>query len=268
VLFVSPLIPHIDGSISSTIYTSAPLAALTESDPSQALWVGDVSDYTLAGGIGGGPMVFDAQRRKLVLGGCYTRFTGQTVGDPSSGKCGSTTSANLIRFIGVDEGPNPDVDAVDIAVSIISTDTEGLALGNYDPVSGLAQTLFAITRTPDLMVEIGLPSDPTALVQVSKAVSMPVSPSSVIRLNRPANLPGPDLAIYDASVGQVVGQIENLGISPAALVQLPLRPGDTTARLAVNVFEECRVALVDVNYARPWEVRLRGRLGSCPVEPQ
>ncbi len=278
VLFVSTLIPYIDTVISSTLYTSAPLAALRVSDPTQPLWVGNASSDLIAGGIGAGPMIFDAQRRKLVLGGCYTRFGGQNVGAPSSGKCTTTTSANLIRFVGVDEGPNPGVQVVDIASSISSNDTEDLALGNNDPTSGLAQTLYAVTRTPDLLVEIGLPSDPTQTVQVTRATSMPIAPSQMIRLARPSDQPGPDLiavtlessrsvAIYDASAGQVVGQIENLGVSPFAIAQFPAHPGDTTARLAVSVFEECRVALIDVNFARPWEVRLRGRLGSCPIAP-
>jgi len=280
VLFVSALIPYIEGVIDNTIYTSAPLAALTESNLSQALWVGDVSDSlnSIAGGTGAGPMVFDSLRRKLVLGGCYTRFTGQTVGEPSSGKCASTTASNLIRFVGVDEGPNPDVQSVDISGYISSNDTEDLALGNNDPTTGLAQTLYAITRTPDLLVEINLPSDPTSLVQVTRATSMPISPAQMLRIARPAGQTGPDLiavtlensesvAIYDASAGQVVGQIENLGLSPFAITQFPSQPGDTTARLAVSVFQECRVALIDVNYARPWEVRLRGRLGSCPIAP-
>jgi hypothetical protein len=279
-LFVSPLIPRIDGTIANTIYTSAPLAALDASNPSQALWSGDVSSFGVAGGIGGGPMVFDAQRRKLILAGCYTRFTGQTVGAPSSGKCSTTTSANLIRFIGVDEGANPSVEPVDIATTISSTDTEDIALGNFDPVTNFARTLFAITRTPDTLVEIDLPQDPTAQIQITRPpVSMPIYPANIVRLTRPPGIPGPDLiavtlessqslAIYDTSTGSVVGQIEHLGIAPTRLVQLPLRPGDTTARLAVNVFQECRVALVDVNFARPWEVRLRGRLGSCPVAPQ
>ncbi len=191
VMFVSPLIPHIDGSISDSIYTSATVAALLTGDPSQALWSGQVSNYTIANGIGGGPMIFDAQRRKLIIGGCYTRFTGQNVGQPSSGKCGTTVATNLIRFVGVDEGANPDVDSIDIATEIDSTDTEDLALGNFDPVTGIAQTLFAITRSPDLMVEIALPADPTALIQVTRATSMPIFPSHMIRLQRRPICPGP-----------------------------------------------------------------------------
>ena len=285
VLFVSALIPTIDTIVSNTLFTRAPLAALYPYDPADktatgpsAYYVADASSFvngTGGGGIGAGPVVFDGPRRQLILGGCYTRFPSGSVGEPSSGKCGPRAT-NFLRFMGVDEGSNANVQVIDIAPEVVSADTADLALGNVDPVTGFARTIYAAVRTPDLLVELDLPSNPRQLVSVRRATPMPVAPAQLLLLKRPANFPGSDLvlissevsgtvAVYDTSSAQVVAQVERLGNAPFALVQLADSADGTKAQVALTVFGECRVALIDVDYARPYQARLRGRLGSCPL---
>ena len=282
VLFVSALIPTITEVTNGVLYTRATVAALlpfdagdTAATAPSAYYVAAASSATLAGGIGSGPMVFDGQRRQLILGGCFTRYAAGSIGEASSGKCGLSRSTNLLRFMGVDEGPDAHVQVVDIATDIRSVDTTDLALGNLDPVTHFARTLYVAARNPDLLAEIDLPSDPRQLVAVRRVTPMPISPAQVLLLKRPATIPGPDLvlissevsgsvAIYDATASQVVAQVERLGTAPFALVQLGDSTDGTKAQIALSIFGDCRVALIDVDYARPWQARLRGRLGSCP----
>ena len=282
VLFVSALIPSIAAVSNNVLFTRAPLAALLPYDPADTAatapstyYVADASNSAIAGGIGAGPVVFDGPRRQLILGGCFTRYPAGSVGEASSGKCGGTRTTNLLRFMGVDEGPNANVQVVDIAPDIRSTDTTDLALGNVDPVTGFSRTLYVATRSPDLLAEIDLPSDPRQLVSVRRATPMPIAPAQVLLLKRPAGIPGPDLvlvtseqsgtvAVYDATASQVVAQVERLGSAPFALVQLADSLDGTKAQVALSIFGDCRVALIDIDYRRPWQARLRGRLGSCP----
>ena len=275
VLFVSSLQPHIDEITNNVLYSRGRVAALDASDPTKVVFAADTSTTNLAGGIGGGPLVFSAARRQVIHAGCYRRYPSLSTGVPSTSKCGGTNTSNLVRFIGVDEGNDATVRLIDISADVRSNDTTDLALGNEDPVTGAPRTLYATVRSPDLIVEIELPADPTVQPHVRRATSLPISPAGLLRLARPSDKPGPDLIavtaagsgtldIYDTTASQVVARIERLGTSPYAIAQLPPQPGDTSAKLAVSVFGECRVALVEVVYAQPWRSRLVARLGSCP----
>jgi hypothetical protein len=282
VLFVSALVPHIDSIINNQLFTRSQFAALTLDGATPALFYGaNASSETAGNGIGAGPMVFDAKRRRLVLAGCYTRFASTNGANPSSGKCGST-SANLIRFVSVDEGPDANVQIFDVAATVRASETTGLALGAFD-ANGVAQRLYATVRNPDLFVEMELPPDPGTLARVVRATPLPIAPAGLTVLPRPAGIPGGDLiaiagegsgtvSVYDTASGQVVANLQNLGSLPYTLVQLQAQADDQSAaaqadpraHLAAAAFDNCRVALVDVPYLRPWKSALRATVGSCP----
>jgi hypothetical protein len=276
-------VDRIDNNI---LYTSARVAALLPFDPADTAatgpstyYVAAASDTYTAGGVGAGPVVFDEGRRQLILGGCYSRYSSGSVGEPSSGKCGFV-STNYLRFMGVDEGANAGVRLVDIKADVLSTDTADLALGSLDTSGPSAQyrTLYVATRSPDLLAEFDLPSDPRQPLALRRATPMPISPAQILLLKRPASFGQslPDLllvssessgsvSIYDSTAGQVVAQVERLGNAPFAMVQLADSPDGTKAQVALSVFQDCRIALIDIDYARPWQARLRARLGSCPL---
>ncbi|MBS2025850.1 MAG: hypothetical protein JST92_25900 [Deltaproteobacteria bacterium] len=274
VVFVSSLTPWLDLIDNNTVYSRGRVAALRADDPTQPLFATDTSNYNIANGIAGGPIVFDDKRRTIIQAGCYQLYPTTTNSTPSTGKCGTGNISNLLRFVGVDEGNNAEVQLVDISAYVRSNDTSGLALGGFDS-NGIARTLYAAVRAPDLIAEIDLPLNPTEQPTVKRAAPLPVSPSNVLLLQRPATQPGRDLLaitasgsdsldIYDTTASQVVARVEGLGDTPYALAQLPVQPGDTSAKLVVSVFGACRIALIDVSYAQPWQSRLRARLGSCP----
>lgn len=274
-MFVSGITAHIDQIVSGQLYARGRFAALDPADPSKVLFAGNTSTATIAGGIGGGPLVFHAQRRQLIHAGCYQRYPNSTTGVPSTGKCGGTNTSNLLRFISVDEGELDDIRLVDISSDVRSNDTTSLVLGNEDPATGVPRTLYAAVRSPDLLVELDLPTDPTITPTVRRATPVPVTPFSAFRVQRPAGKPGADLIVltasgngtldvFDSASGQVVARVDKLGNLPYAIAQLPPKPGDAAARLVITVFGECRLAAVEVPFDQPWRASLKARLGSCP----
>jgi hypothetical protein len=70
------------------------------------------------------------------------------------------------------------------------------------------------------------------------------------------------VSIFDASAGQVVAQVNGFGDFPFAIAQLD--PTGDRARLVTTVFGNCRLGFLDVDYAEPWNARLRGLVGTCP----
>jgi hypothetical protein len=290
VLFVSALIPHIDAILNSTLYTRSQFAAVSlDAAVPTLFYAANASSETVANGIGAGPIVFDKARRRLILGGCYTRSASASGSALSSFKCNST--ANLLRFVSVDEGPDANVQVVDLAALIRSYETTGLALGAVDPNDPnlVPRRLYAALRNPDLLVEMDLPADPTQLVTILRATALPVAPAGLAVLPRPPTGSGtpapPDLiavaaeasgnvTIYDTGSGQVVANLEGLGKQPYTLTVLQPQPADTAAaganpadpraHLAATVFDGCAIALIDVPYQRPWKSSLRAILGSCP----
>jgi hypothetical protein len=79
------------------------------------------------------------------------------------------------------------------------------------------------------------------------------------------------LALYDDDVGNLVGQVPNIGLQPDSLA-VDVRPpgscpGDPSAsclRVFVSNFTDGRVAMIDVpDMNRPQDARLRGYLGAA-----
>jgi hypothetical protein len=285
-VFVAALIPHVDEIISGTAYTSDPVVGLAESNPTQMLFSALATDRVNGNGVGAGPIVFDDQRRQLVLGGCYTRFPNVTqAGDPSSGKCLAGSGNSLLRLVDVDGGSASASRIYDMGPQLFSNDYSGLALA--DPVAGAAsRTLYLTARNPDVFAQIELPYDPTLAPFARRVDVLPGSPGTILRIRRPIGSAGPELLavasgilptnelpgqenaklqIVEPAAGVVsVAQVAGLGDTAFALAQVPPQAGDTSARLFVSVFGSCRIAVVDVPYDAPWSASLRARIGSCP----
>jgi hypothetical protein len=285
-LFVSALIPHVDEISSGVAFTSDPVVGLAEADPTQLLFSALATDRVNGAGIGAGPIVFDDQRRQLILGGCYTRFPNVTqAGDPSSGKCLTGSGNSLLRFVDVDGGSASASRIYDMGPQLFSNDYEGLALADPSPTAS-SRTLYLTARNPDIFAQIELPFDPSLAPFARRIDVLPGSPGAILRIRRPAGSPGPDLLavaagllppnelpgqqnatvqIVQPNAGAVaVAQVGGLGDTAFALAQVPPQPGDIAARLFVSVFGSCRIAVVDVPYDAPWTATLRARIGSCP----
>jgi hypothetical protein len=293
VLFVTSLVPHIDQintALNNALVTRAPFAALSlegsppPAQPGLSLFYGaNASDVITASGIGSSSLVFDAARRRLVLAGCYQRFSGSNGSVPSSGKCSSFIGLNTLRFVSVDEGANANVQVVDMNALVRSTETNGLALGGIDPAdpAQVPRKLYATLRAPDLLVELDLTSNPGAPVRVARTTPLPISPGGLAVIRRPAQLGGADIVaiaaqtsgtvtVFDTASGQVVANLQNLGTAPYTVVQFPssvdlaVPSANLNAHMAVALFDNCRVALFDVPLARPSQSAVRASLGSCP----
>ncbi len=271
VMFVSSLVPHVDSILSGILQTFGRVAALDLSSPGSVLFTVAASSPTLSLGIGAGPVLFDGARRQLILGGCYQRFSSSAAGQPTTNKCGVTLGTNPIRFIDVDSGADGVVRVFDLQASVKGNETSALVLGGED-ANGVPQTLYALARNPDVLVELSLPpvlgQDPI----VRRVTPMPLSPSGAIRLARPAGQPGPDLlaiagsvndslTLFDTASGQVAAQVPVPGDYPFQLVQLP--SSGTSARMVATVFGTCSLAFFEVDLAQPQNLALKSVVGKC-----
>ena len=267
-LFVGELVPHID-QIGGTTLTHANIAAVDPANPTAPpLFTMLASDFFVTAGSGIGPMVFDKVRRQLYAAGCFTRYPNPSQAAPLSAKCAGGT-ANYLRELGPDAGANAGLRTVSLSEQVRSTDTSDLMLGELDPVTG-AHTLYATVRSPDALLTVDIPDDPTREARVRRATPLPVSPGAMLRLPRPgigdlvlvsATRTGV-VDVYDAALDQVVGEITKLGDTPYSMVLLPST--GNVARVAVSVFGDCRLGLLEVPLDKPWNAKLRARVGACP----
>lgn len=279
VLFVSSVVPHIDSITGGALITSSQVAALDLSDPTQiqvpfTLLVSNVA--TLGGGTAPGAMAFDPVYRRLYLAGCYQRFGGTGTGEPGSGLCGAS-SINALRIVNVDAQGAAQTRAHNLYADVHSSTTTQIVLAEPDAMTGAPHALWATMRNADMLVRIDLPQDNSTAPRVTRVVSLGISPADVVRIPRPgaadlfavtAERSG-TMAIYDAGLDQIVGQVDRLGDQPFSLAQFPCPPaaiggsGSASACLAVTIFNECRVAFVEIPLSAPWTAALRGRAGGC-----
>jgi hypothetical protein len=275
VLFVSSIVPHIETIVSGNPITSTSVAALNMLDPSQLLFQMRAASEFVAAGSGVGPMVFDRSRRRLYLGGCFQRSSAFGSGEPGTGLC-SGIQTNYLRIIDVDAGSAADPNLIDLRPDVQSINTTQLLLdtpGGPATPSSPIRTLWATMRAPDTLVVIDLPAQPSVPPRVREVIPLPVSPADMARIDRGTSPPllavvaekiGA-VSIVDTGTSQVVAEIGRLGDSPfnIANVDCPTtKPG--SACLAVSVFHECRVALIEVPKNDPSRSALRALAGSCP----
>jgi len=275
VLFVSSITPHIESIGGAGIITSTAVAALSMQDPSQLLFTMQAGSFFIDGGYGVGPMVFDEMRRQLYLSGCYQRSTAFGAGEPGTGLCIGVVN-NFLRILNVDAGSAAALYLLDLRADVLSTYTTQLLLDVPDPPATLSAppaTLWATMRNPDSLVVIELPAQPSVAPRVREIVPLPVSPSDMVRIDR--GIAPPLLAIvaerlgavsiFDTGSNQVVAQVGRLGDSPFNIQQIDCPASKpASACLAVSVFGNCRLALIEVPKDAPSKTALRALAGSCP----
>jgi hypothetical protein len=275
VLFVSSITPHIESIGGAGIITSTAVAALSMQDPSKLLFTMQAGSFFIDGGYGVGPMVFDEMRRQLYLSGCYQRSTAFGAGEPGTGLCIGVVN-NFLRILNVDAGSAAALYLLDLRADVLSTYTTQLLLDVPDPPATLSAppaTLWATMRNPDSLVVIELPAQPSVAPRVREIVSLPVSPSDMVRIDR--GIAPPLLAIvaerlgavsiFDTGSNQVVAQVGRLGDSPFNIQQIDCPASKpASACLAVSVFGNCRLALIEVPKDAPSKTALRALAGSCP----
>jgi hypothetical protein len=280
VLFVSSIVPHIDRISGTDIFTSTSVAALSMDDPSKLLFqmvAGGpsvvVGNSTVPYGVGS--MVFDRSRRRLYLAGCYQRSVALGAGEPGTGLCG--VQSNFLRIIDVDAGAAAAPQIIDLrSGDILSSFTTQLLLDVKDPLmtpTAPITTLWATMRAPDSLVAIELPAQPSVGPRVREVIPLPAAPADMVRIDRGATAPllavtaeriGA-VTIVDTGTSQVVAQVSGLGESPYNIQTFDCtswRPGSEC--LAVSVFHECRVALIEVPKDNPSASTVRALAGSCP----
>jgi hypothetical protein len=281
VFFVSSIVPHIESITSGTIFASTSVAALsmpaTAQDPSRLLFqmvagAQFVGNYQVPYGVGS--MVFDRSRRRLYLGGCYYRSSALGAGEPGTALC--TVRNNFLRIIDVDAASVADPQVIDLRTDVLSTYTVQMLLDVADPLATPASpitTLWATMRSPDSLVVIDLPAQPSVAPRVREIIPLPSAPADMARIDRGAAAPLVAVvaekigavAIVDTGTSQVVAQIDGLGNSPFNIqnVDCPSSLAGS-ACLAVSVFADCRIALIQVPKADPAASSLRALAGSCP----
>jgi YVTN family beta-propeller protein len=220
-------------------------------------------------------MVFDPSRRRLYLGGCFQRSTAFGSGEPGTGLC-SGIQNNFLRIIDVDAGSAADPQLIDLRPDVQSIYTTQLLLdtpGTPATPSSPITTLWATMRIPDSLVVIDLPAQPSVAPRVREVIPLPASPADMVRIDR---APSPPLvavvaekigavSIVDTSTSQVVAQIGRLGDSPYNIANIDCPASKSgSACLAVSVFRNCRVALIEVPKNDPSRAALRALAGSCP----
>jgi len=277
VLFVSSIVPHIDSISGGTIFTSSAVAAVSmPADPitnaSQLLYTMSAGSYFVGGGYGVGPMVFDRARRQLYLSGCYQRSTAFGSGEPGTGLC-TGIGTNYLRILNVDAGSAAELSLIDLHPDVFSTFTTQLLLDIPAPPATLPTTLWATMRSPDSLVVIDLPAQPSVAPRIRQIVPLPIAPADMVRIDRGAAPPLLAIvaerlgavSILDTGTYQVVAQVDRLGDSPFNIQNIDCPTSKpASACLAVSVFGECRVALIEVPKDSPSKTALRALAGSCP----
>jgi hypothetical protein len=276
VLFVSSIIPHINSVSSGSIQSSTAVAVLDMQDPTQLRFTMRAGgNFDITAGTAPGPMVFDAVRRNLYLSGCYQRSTAFGAGEPGTGLCISS-SVNYLRTLNVDAQSFADPLILDLRGDVLSVFTTQLLLDSPHDTAGnplAPTTLWATMRAPDTLVRIDLPDVPSVSPRVRQIIPLPISPAEMVRIGRTGK---PDLlaivgernnsvVIFDTGTSEVVAKVGRLGDSPFMIQRIDCPATRTSsACLAVSVFGECRIALIEVPVDQPSETALRALAGSCP----
>jgi DNA-binding beta-propeller fold protein YncE len=142
-------------------------------------------------------------------------------------------------------------------------DSRGIALGTGE------HRLYVLTRTPDLLLVLGVaaPAASSPGVSLLQAVPLPNGPNELKVIPRAGRgdlvavscSGSAVVALYDEDVGQLVAQVTSVGQQPFGIAT-DLRGGG--ARLYVTDFGDGRVAVIDLpDLLRPQEARVVAHLG-------
>lgn len=165
--------------------------------------------------------------------------------------------------------------SVGLESSYLTLEARGVALNPEET------RLYVAGRNPDslVVVELANVSAVNPTLRVVRAVPLPEGPNEVRVISRRSVGGLADLvvvtsstagavSIYDDGVGRLVAQIPNVGIQPFGLAVRVEAPG---ARIFVSNFGDGRIAVIDLELARPQTARLAAYLGkqqTCLVQDQ
>jgi hypothetical protein len=136
---------------------------------------------------------------------------------------------------------------------------------------GDTERLYVVARFPDtlLVVDVADAEGLRPTVSVVDAVPLPDGASQLVVMNRgelgdlvavTATTTGV-VAIYDAALGQIVSQVDNMGRQPYG-ISADVNTVTKTARLYVTAFGDGQVDVIDIpNFAVAQNARLVARLG-------
>jgi hypothetical protein len=180
----------------------------------------------------------------------------------------TTPFPSLLRL--VDKSNNVLLPGLESTFGVL--DTRGIALGHDE------SRLFIAGRSPDVLLEV-IVSGPTAdlpSLRIAHAVPLPNAPQQVRVVHRAGRgdlvfitcAGGGALAIYDEDVGDLVAQVNQLGLQPFGLA---IDQRGAGVRVFVSNFNDGRIAVVDVpDLAQPQDARLVAHVGTgqlCLVKP-
>ncbi len=178
-----------------------------------------------------------------------------------------SASSNLLRLvdpssISLDGGTLVYTSALE--QSFRASEARGLALSSDE------HRVYIASRVPDalLVASIDNPLAQTPAIQVARSVPLPSAPNEVRAIARPGRSDlviitatgAQSVVLYDDDVGDVVGQVTGVGLSPFD-VAVDIRGAG--ARLYVSDFDDGRIAVIDVpDLNRPQDARLVAHLGA------
>ncbi len=193
----------------------------------------------------------------VVVGSRYAYVTGRLFT--------SNTPANLVRAV---DTQSHETFSTSLENSFTVFEGRGIALSTDE------RRMYVLGRSPDtlLVASIADASAVTPIVRVERAVPVPEAPSLMVVIPRAGrsdlvaitSSTAGVIAFYDDEVGDLVGQIEGVGLQPYALAA-DLRPSGG-ARLYVTNFSDGRVAVIDVpELNRPASAKIVAFLGTSQL---
>lgn len=163
-----------------------------------------------------------------------------------------------------------------------SLESRGLALTADS--SGNENRMYLVGRAPDYLIVLGIqnPTSDAPTLVPERAVPLPSGSTEVVLVPRPghgplalitstniiANVTGSQnnlgkLTVYDDDVGELVGEVPNLGTQPVGLAYQPMGAG---VRIFVSVFGDGRIAVIDMpDVTQPQNLHLIAYLGTPHV---
>jgi hypothetical protein len=180
---------------------------------------------------------------------------------------GLNPTGNLLRLV------DPQTIGTDGGVLLYSSgveqsyralETRGVALSTDE------HRIYIAARVPDSLLIASI-NDPTATlptIDVARTVVLPANPNEIRVIARPGHSDllaisctgAQSIAFYDDEVGNLVGTVNGVGLSPFDIA-VDLREGG--ARLFVSDFDDGRVAVIDIpDLLRPQDARLVAHLGA------
>ena len=194
---------------------------------------------------------------RVVIGSRYVFASGR----------GLSPSGKLMRLIDPESFSTDGgtlVYTTGIENSFSAVEARGIALSSDE------RRIYMATRFPDslLVASIDDPKASVPVVQVSRTVSVPSAPNEIRVLSRPgrsdlviiACTGAQTVVLYDDDVGNVVAQVNGVGLSPFDIAVDRRGQG---ARLYVSDFDDGRVAVIDIaDLGRPQEARLVAHMGT------